>query len=98
MNGHTGQRILSADFDHLSPLPPDLYDPKTGRFDREKLRLELIIRGVTPETFASKTGVPRTSVYKALRGESVRDRTAINILFGLASLPPRLPLTPSVGR
>jgi predicted transcriptional regulator len=49
------------------------------------------MRGETPDSFAKRIGSGRSSLYKALRGDAVRDRTAITILQGLADLPRRLP-------
>ena len=83
---------------HVRYAPPpvggtrQLWDPGTGRFDPIRLRLELVVREWTPETFAVDTGCGRSSVYKALQGQGVRDRTAIAILRGLAQREPRLPL------
>jgi hypothetical protein len=70
---------------------PPLWNPATGRFDRSSLRLALVRREWTPETFAVDTRCGRSSVYKALQGQGVRDRTAIAILRGLAQREPRLP-------
>jgi hypothetical protein len=67
------------------------WDPGTGRFDPIRLRLALVLREWTPETFAVDTGCGRSSLYKALQGRGVRDRTAIAILRGLAQREPRLP-------
>lgn len=66
-----------------------LWDPATGRFDASRLRLALVLREWTAETFAKDTGCGRSSVYKALQGQGVRDRTAIAILHGLATREPR---------
>lgn len=69
-----------------------IWDPRTGRFNAPRLQLALVLRGVTPEEFAQEAGVSRTSVYKALQGLGVRNRTAMRILGGLAQLRPRFPL------
>ena len=71
---------------------PRLWDPGTGRFDPVRLRLALVLREWTAEAFAVDTGCGRSSVYKALQGQGVRDRTAIAIFRGLAQREPRLPL------
>jgi hypothetical protein len=63
---------------------PPLWDPRTGRFDPVRLRSALVHREWTAETFAADTGCGRSSVYKALQGQGVRDRTAIAIGRGLA--------------
>jgi hypothetical protein len=70
---------------------PLLWDPRTGRFDPIRLHLALVLREWTPETFAVDTRCGRSSVYKALQGQGVRDRTAIAILRGLAQRERRLP-------
>lgn len=70
-----------------------LWDPTSGRFDPVRLRLALVVRDWTADAFAHDTGCGRTSIYKALQGSGVRDRTAISILRGLAQREPRLPLT-----
>jgi len=54
--------------------------------------LALVLREWTAEAFAVDTGCGRSSVYKALQGQGVRDRTAIAIFRGLAQREPRLPL------
>ncbi|MGA2283923.1 MAG: hypothetical protein ABSH07_09715 [Candidatus Dormibacteria bacterium] len=82
---HFGPRLPPAG---ATTLP---WDAATGRFDPIRLRLALVVREWTPETFAVDTGCGRSSVYKALQGQGVRDRTAIAILFGLAQREPRLP-------
>ena len=69
-----------------------IYDPASGRFDTVQLRRALIRRGLDAEAFAFRTQCARSSVYKALRGEGVRDKTAIAILRGLAEIPPLLAL------
>jgi hypothetical protein len=68
--------------------PTPLWDPRTGRFDGTRLRLALVSRGWTPEDFAENAKVSRSSVYKALQGVGVRDRTAIAIFAGLAQREP----------
>lgn len=69
-----------------------IYDPASGRFDIVQLRRALIRRGLDVEKFASRSQCSRSSVYKALRGEGVRTRTAIAILRTMAEIPPLLPL------
>jgi DNA-binding phage protein len=79
------------------PAPPRgaqgnlLWDAGTGRFDPIRLRLALVLREWTAGSFAVDTGCGRSSVYKALQGQGVRDRTAIAIMHGLGQREPRLP-------
>lgn len=61
-----------------------IWDPATGQFNPAQLRLALVQRGWTAETFAREVGCGRSSVYKALTGSGVRDRTALAILQALA--------------
>jgi hypothetical protein len=68
-----------------------LWDPATGRFDGARLRLALVLRELSPDELARDGGCSRTSVYKALAGHGVRDRTAIALLRGLARHPRKLP-------
>jgi hypothetical protein len=67
-------------------------DPASGRFDPVQLRRALVRRGLSAEEFAQEVACGRSSVFKALTGHGLRDRTAIAILRGLADLPPRLEL------
>ena len=68
-----------------------LWNPATGKFDVPRLRLALVKRYLTPEEFAHRVGVGRSSLYKAPKGEGVRDRTAMIILRGLARIKPVMP-------
>lgn len=72
-------------------LHSPVWDPATGRFDVRRLRWAIVVRGWTPSEFAERTSCSRTSVYKALAGHGVRDRTALAILQALAHRQPRLP-------
>jgi hypothetical protein len=73
-------------------LAPPLWDPRTGRFDPIGLHSALVRREWTAKSFAVDTGCGRSSVYKALGGQGVRDSTAIAILRGLAQRERRLSL------
>jgi predicted transcriptional regulator len=66
-----------------------LWNPATGRFDPAVLREAIVSRRWTAEEFALAARIGRTTVYKALNGEGVRDRTAIAILDGLARRRPK---------
>jgi hypothetical protein len=79
------------------PTPPSvpqrpLYDPLTGRFNVRRLQHEIFIRGWTNEEFVLEVTCGRSSVYKVLRGEAVRNKTARAILEGLDRRAPRLHL------
>lgn len=67
-----------------------LWDPRTGRFDAPLLRTAMVLRGWTPDEFARAAGIGRTTIYKVLAGDGVRDRTAIAIFQGLALKRPRI--------
>ena len=69
-----------------------LYDPTTGRFNARRLQREVFVRGWTSEEFAAECPCSRTSVYKALAGQPVRNRTARAILEALQKREPRLRL------
>ena len=69
-----------------------IWDAASGRFDKVQLRRALVRRGMSIEEFAQSVECSRSSVYKALTGDGLSDRTAIAILRGLASLPPSLEL------
>ena len=75
------------------PAPTSLWDPATGRFDPARLRLAIVTRGWTPDEFAMEAKCGRTSVYKALQGQGIRDATAIAILRALVKREPTLMLT-----
>lgn len=69
-----------------------VWSPATGRFDGERLPLEIMRRGMTLNEFAAAAECSRTSVYTAVRGVGVRDRTALDIMQALARIAPRLDL------
>jgi len=89
-------RVAMPTAPHRSPLhaqqsaAPPLWDSATGRFAPALLRNALVVRGMTPEAFALEAKCGRSSVYKALSGAGVSDRTAIEILRGLGRLEPCL--------
>jgi len=61
-----------------------LWNPATGTFDGPWLRRAIVSRGWTAQEFAAASGVTSASVYSALRGHRVRDRTALKIFRALA--------------
>jgi hypothetical protein len=69
-----------------------LYDPMTGRFNVRRLQQEIFIRGWTTEEFVLEVTCGRSSVFKALRGEPVRNKTGRAIIEGLDRRAPRLRL------
>jgi hypothetical protein len=74
-----------------SEEPPHrpLFDPATGRFNVGRLQGAIFVRGWTAEEFALNVECGRSSVYKALAGQPVRNRTARAILEGLHRREPR---------
>ena len=68
-----------------------LYDPGSGRFDPERLRLAMLLREMAPEQLAREAEISRSSVYKALGGEGVSHRIAMAILGALGRHPRSLP-------
>ena len=77
-----------------SLTPPDmprspLYDPVSGRFNARRLQRKVFVRGWTSEEFAAECPCSRTSVYKALAGQPVRNRTARAIFETLHKREPR---------
>jgi hypothetical protein len=67
-----------------------LYDPTTGRFNVRRLQYEIFIRGWTStDEFARDCACGRTSVYKGVDGQPVRNRIARAILEGLHRREPR---------
>lgn len=74
------------------PASHGLWDPASGRFDPMRLRRAIVIRGVTVDDFALTADCSRTSVYKALSGAGVRDRTTLAIVAALERIPPRFQL------
>jgi hypothetical protein len=67
-----------------------LYDPATGRFNVRRLLCEIFIRGWTStDEFSRDCACGRTSVFKAVSGQPVRNRIARAILEGLHRRAPR---------
>jgi hypothetical protein len=64
--------------------PGRLWNPRTGIFDAGRLRAAIVARGWTVPEFVSVAGVSRGSLYSALLGRGVTDRTAIRIFKGLS--------------
>jgi predicted transcriptional regulator len=65
-----------------------IWIPETGAFDGVLLRLAVLERGWTIAEFAGATGIAERTVYGAVRGRPVQDRTAIRILQTLAQREP----------
>jgi DNA-binding phage protein len=96
MSFHTA--VASAGSNPTTPEVPipeylgnQLYDVRSGRFYPTRLRLELLVREMTPEQLAQEAGIARSSVYKALSGSGVGYRIAMAILGALARHPRSLP-------
>jgi hypothetical protein len=88
--------MMVASITTYIPSSPDssnrgpLYDPTTGRFNARRLLYEIFIRGWTStDEFSRDCTCGRTSVYKAVGGDSVRNRIARAILEGLHKREPR---------
>jgi hypothetical protein len=65
-----------------------LWNPRTGIFDPAQLRLAIVMRGWTVVEFVRASQVSRGSLYNALLGAGVTDRTAIRIFQTLAQRQP----------
>ena len=65
-----------------------IWIPATGAFDGVLLRLAVLERGWTLAEFAGATGIAERTVYAAVRGRPLQDRTAIRILQTLAQREP----------
>ena len=65
-----------------------LYDGEKRAFIGDRLRVALIARDFTPETFANKADLEISSIYNALNGKPVRLTTAIKIFKALDSRKP----------
>jgi predicted transcriptional regulator len=66
----------------------DLYDPGSGRFNAHLLELELTRRALTPDQFAERAHIARSTLYCALAETGVRRRTALKILVALRDIEP----------
>jgi hypothetical protein len=62
----------------------ELWSPATRAFDGPRLRRALVSRGWTAPEFATAAALTPASIYSALRGHPVRDRTALKIFRTLA--------------
>ncbi|MGO8687027.1 MAG: helix-turn-helix domain-containing protein [Candidatus Dormibacteria bacterium] len=65
-----------------------IWSPTTEAFDGGLLRIAILERGWTLAEFAEATRLTETTVYAAVRGRAVQDRTAIRILQTLAQREP----------
>jgi hypothetical protein len=65
-----------------------LWSPLTGAFRGPRLRRAIVSRGWTAQEFAVAAGLTSASIYSALRGHKVRDRTALKIFRALAHREP----------
>ena len=63
-----------------------LYDPVSGRFKLGALAYAIAARGLTPEEFARRAQIARSTIYKAIGGAGVRQAIAIKILRTLRAL------------
>jgi predicted transcriptional regulator len=61
-----------------------LWNAATRAFDGARLRGAMVSRGWTASEFATATALTPASIYSALRGHPVRDRTALKILQALS--------------
>jgi hypothetical protein len=71
-----------------SRAEPPFWNPRTGIFDPAQLRLAIVMRGWTVAEFAKVARIGRASLYHALLGAGVADRTAIRIFQTLATREP----------
>lgn len=67
-----------------------LWNARTGIFDGSELRAAIVMRGWTVPEFICASGVSRGSLYHALLGYGVSDRTAIRIFQTLKHREPLL--------
>lgn len=65
-------------------LASPLWSAGSGSFDGPRLRGAIVLRGWTVREFAVAADLTSASVYNALRGQRVRDRTALKIFRTLA--------------
>src|SRR2546421_4914150 len=62
-----------------------LWDPASGQFDVSRLRAAIVGRGWTVPEFAATAGASRGTVYRALGGIAVSDRTGVRGISALES-------------
>jgi hypothetical protein len=67
----------------LRPDTQRLWNPASGQFATALLRAAIVSRGWTVGEFAATAGIGRASVYRALGGRAVSDRTVIRIVAAL---------------
>ncbi len=80
----------------VAPIEADtpLWDPLTRSFNRGRLQLAITARGLTRAELASMSRLTLSTVHKALRGEPLREDTAIAILQVLDKRQPMEILRP----
>ncbi len=79
---------LNRPLEPLAAHPAPIWNPRTGIFDPGALRAAIVARGWTLPEFIAVAGVSRGSLYSALLGRGVTDRTAIRIFQGLSKRAP----------
>lgn len=65
-----------------------LWSPLTGAFNGPRLRKAIVSRGWTAQEFGTVAGLTAASIYSAMRGHRVRDRTALKIFRALGNREP----------
>lgn len=75
-----------------APSPPSaghLWNSETQSFDGAMLRRAIVMRGWNGVSeFARSSGLRESTVYAAVAGHAVRDRTALGIIRALAKREP----------
>jgi transcriptional regulator of acetoin/glycerol metabolism len=72
------------------PPPTALVNAMTGRFDPARLRRAMIRRRWTVDDLAREAGIGRTTAYKTVKGDGVRDRIVIKVLDAIGRCQPCL--------
>ena len=67
-----------------------LWDPVSRTFDGGALRFAMVMRRWTAADLADAAGINAKSIYCALRGQRVNDRTALSIFKALAMREPMI--------
>jgi predicted transcriptional regulator len=70
------------------PSAKAFWNPQTGIFDPAQLRQAIVMRGWTVVEFGRVAQVSRGSLYSALLGCGVTDRTAVRIFQALSQRQP----------
>jgi hypothetical protein len=83
------------DDDHNSEPSPEpttngdpFWDPVTGSFNGPRLHMAIVARGWTLQEFAADAEIREATLYSAVRGRPVQDRTAIRVFRTLAGRQP----------